>query len=215
MAPVRSAATLVSLVALAAAIGVVAPGCFNECTDCGGSASDADTGAADVSGDGTDATVGGYPAGPYGTGVDEVIENLSFVLPDGETLTLSDLRDRDNARVLYINTAAGWCTACREEQPLLRDLHARRADDGLVMMLTYFEDSNFNPGTPEGAGAWRDLYDLEFTVASDGPNVLSNYYDASLAPGNIVIELSSMTIVHISTGENLDEVEAVANALLP
>lgn len=201
------------ILCIAAASGLATSGCFNECTDCG--ASETDTGAADVSGDGADAAPGGYPAGPYGTGVDDVIENLAFTTPEGDTLTLGDIRDASDARVLYINTAAGWCTACREEQPLLRDLHDRRTEDGLAMMLTYFEDANFNPANAAGAGAWRDLYELEFTVVADIENVLSNYYDASLAPGNIVIALDSMTIVHISTGENLDEVEAVADALLP
>lgn len=186
---------------------------------CGDSDSEPADSAADAgnnvdSGSGSDA--GGtaeYPAGPYGINVGDVIANLAFVDPDGNPVTLADLRT-DGVRALYINTAAGWCTACREEQPEIQALYEARADDGLLVVVTYFEDNEFNPAEPAEAAQWAATYALTFPVLADPEFVTSAYYDEAQTPMNLVIDVDSMRIGHISTGVNLDEVESVIGLIL-
>lgn len=165
-----------------------------------------DIGAGDTSG-------GEYPAGPYGLAVGDTIENLAFVLPDGTPTSLQQLRAA-GTKAIYLNTASGWCTACREEQPAIQALHEELADDGLVVVIAYFEDSEFNPATPAGAAAWISTYSLTFSVVADPEFVTSAYYDESQTPMNLVIEAEQMRIAHISTGVNLAEVRTIINLLL-
>lgn len=197
------------LLLLASAIAALSTACGESETAENG---DSDTGVSADTGE-SDTNAGEYPAGPYGVEVGDTIENLAFVLPDGTPTTLAELRAA-GTKAIYLNTASGWCTACREEQPAIQALHEELADDGLVVVIAYFEDSEFNPATPAGAASWVSTYSLTFPVVADPEFVTSAYYDESQTPMNLVIEAEQMRIAHISTGVNLAEVRTIINLLL-
>lgn len=141
-----------------------------------------------------------YPQGPYGTSVDDVIADLEFTTADGDALRFSDIRADESARLLLISTASEWCTACREEQPLLRELHDQHADDGLVVLVSVFEDAQFRPADVTIADAWRDQYGLNFPVVADPEFQLSAYYDETLTPMNMLVDIDTMRIGYVTTG---------------
>jgi thiol-disulfide isomerase/thioredoxin len=160
----------------------------------GGCGGGDDVGGGDTSA--VDRTV--YPEGPYGAEIDDVIANLEFTTADGDSLSFADLRGDVEARLLLVSTAAEWCTACREEQPLLQSL----ADDhaGLVVMVSVFEDSDYTPAGIDEAALWRDQYELNFPVVADPDFVLSAYYDETLTPMNMLVDLDTMKIGYVTTG---------------
>lgn len=157
---------------------------------------------------------GAYPAEPHGTVEGAVIAPLAFSLPDGAPRTLEDVWRDGSARLLLLVTAAGWCTACLEEQGALRGLHDAWAPAGLVILEAVFEDSSFGPATPELAGAWKRQHALPFDVVSDAPNRLGAYYDDALAPMNMFVDVGEMKILRVSTGYDANAVEAVIRGRL-
>lgn len=155
-----------------------------------------------------------YPAGPFGTTVNATIADLAFVGPDDLALQLQDLRVDLTARVLLIQTAAGWCSVCREEQPALRQLESTWRDAGLRVLVVYTQNNQFQTGTVAGATGWQQQYNLPFQVVAD-PNVqMTQFADPSLAPLSIVVDLDTMTIAQLVSGGNLPAVERTVEALL-
>lgn len=213
MTSLRLAALLALSLVLAGVAACSDDGSDND-TD-SGSSTDTGNGGTDV-GDGSGDTGGvasDYPAGPYGTSVDAVIANHVFQQIDGTDLSFGDLRDAGKT-VLFLNTAAGWCTACREEQPAIEALYGQYAGQGLEVLVTVFEDNSSAVATLEFVESWRDQYSLSFPVVLDEAFVMQDYYDASATPMNMVVNLRTMEIVYISTGEDLDTVESLISALL-
>ena len=156
----------------------------------------------------------GYPSGPYGTSEGSIIENLSFVAPDDTPLALGDIYADGNNALLLVATAAGWCTACIEEQPALQDLANTYGSEGLYVLVSIFEDANFIPATAALAAAWKSQYALDVTVVADPPFVLDAYYDSSLTPMNMLVDVSAMKILRTSTGWDRGAIEAIIEARL-
>ena len=63
-----------------------------------------------------------YPEGPYGVSEGDIIDNLSFTDSEGAPFQFEDMFSDENNKLLLLSTAAGWCTACREEQIALQSL---------------------------------------------------------------------------------------------
>lgn len=155
-----------------------------------------------------------FPTGPYGTNEGEVVQNHRFLAPGGDELTLQELRADESSRLLLLVTAAGWCTACIEEQPSLQRLFDERADDGLRVVVSVFEDSEFSPARAEDAADWASDHSLSFPVVADPEFALRDYYDSSLTPMNMLVRAGSMTIERITTGWDPGLVESLVEALL-
>lgn len=174
-------------------------------TACGGSSGDGP-------GDATDRSQ--YPAGPYGKAEGQVIEPLSFVNPDGSTLSLSTVFADPSRRLLLLVTASGWCTACVEEQPALEELHGRHGPEGLAIIEAVFEDANFVAATAEDAEQWKRQYGLTFDLVADPDFVLGAYYDRQLSPMNMMVDVDTMKILRIGTGWDPTATEALIEARL-
>lgn len=155
-----------------------------------------------------------YPAAPYGKGEGDTIRNHSFTAPDGALLALQEIRADDSAQLLLLVTAAGWCTACIEEQPALQRLHQQRGPDGLRVVVSVFEDTEFAPARPADAAEWQSDHALTFTVVADPDFQLREYYDSSLTPMNMLVDLGSMTIERVNTGWDPLVIESLVEALL-
>lgn len=177
-----------------------------------GRSPDSDGVADDVPGDGADS--GGrdedYPAGPYGVREGDTIANLSLPTAGGETFSFGDALADPAVRLVLVSTAAGWCTACREEQPALVKLHRDFAARGLLVVVALFEDDFGSPATPAYAEGWRRQYGLPFPLVLDARNQFGAFYDSDLAPMNLFVDGSSGRILSIGIGFD----EAVARALV-
>lgn len=156
-----------------------------------------------------------YPGGPYGTAVETILAPLEFVTPEGETFSLdADVFKNPDHRLLFVTTTAGWCTACIEEQPKLNELHRDFGDKGLVVLVSYFQDTEFNAATPEGAAQWKARFGLLPTVVADPPFVLKAYYDQSLTPMSMLVNVSTMEILYLRTGFDENEIRTLLRRLL-
>ncbi len=143
-----------------------------------------------------------YPAAPYGTAAGTTLANLSFADPNGTaTVDLQSLRAAGDKRLLLLITSAGWCSACIEEQPELNRLYNTYKDCGLEVMLSVFEDDQTSPATPALAAQWKSSYGNPFTVVADAPFVLKEYYDESYTPMVMFVDLETMEILSIATGQ--------------
>ncbi len=149
-----------------------------------------------------------YPEVPYGLADGDVIDNLSFVNMDG-SFTFQDIRADETTRLLLISTAAGWCATCIEEQPKLEELFQTYGEQGLTVLVSVFEDQNSTPATAEYAQSWTDSYELTFPVVADPDFVLADYYDTSMTPMNMIIDLNTMEIIFNREGFDRSAVEAV------
>lgn len=178
--------------------------------DCDGVPADtggADAGAPDA--DTSDAQPDGgdedYPPGPYGTSEGERLRNIEFTDEQGVALSLAQIYRDPDARVLLISTSAEWCSACREEQPLLQSLYNEYRNDGFRVLVTIFEDANFLPADTQDVLEWRELYDLSFFTVLDVGNSFRDFYDVSLTPMNMLVVVdpaaaSPMEILTIEVG---------------
>jgi len=155
-----------------------------------------------------------YPAGPYGTATSQIIAPLEFVDPDGQAIGLADLFADPHNRLLIISTSAGWCSACIKEQPKLQALHEEFGDRGLVVLVALFEDANFEPSTPELARRWREKYDLTLRVVADPAFKLGDYYDRTLTPMTLIVDVDDMKILRNDTGFDEGAVRAIVESKL-
>lgn len=168
---------------------------------------------ADLGGDvRADAAESDYPTAGIGTQEGDVIADFTLpTVPTGDFSLSRDIYSNEDAKLLLISTAAGWCGACREEQPALSALDDAHADDGLRVIVAVFEDNNAAPATAAFADGWRQQYGLSVPVLLDERNDLSAYYDPGLAPMNLFVDGETMEILAVTIG-SLDM--TVANALI-
>jgi thiol-disulfide isomerase/thioredoxin len=155
----------------------------------------------------------GYPR-CYGTAEGAIIDNLEFVGSDNNPFSLADVYRDGHNRLLLINSSAGWCTACIEEQPALAALHDAYADDGLFVLVTLYENAEFAPANGNLAARWKSQYGLPFAVAADPDFILGAFYDRTLTPMNMLVDVDTMEIVKIITGYDARLVEAIIQASL-
>lgn len=166
-----------------------------------GDTSEPSDGSADDSDAGSDLC----PPGPYGTSVGDRLEGFEFTDQDEQPLSLCDIHADPAARLLLISTSAEWCTACREEQPLLQALADEYGPDGFRVLVTLFEDANFGPADTQDVQEWRELYDLSLFTVLDVGNSFSPFYDVSLTPMNMFVSVdpaaaNPMEILSIEVG---------------
>jgi hypothetical protein len=160
--------------------------------------------------------LGPYPDGPYGGQVGDVIRNLCFDavwsnpkaadydVEAMQPLCFSDLYDPAASRdvtLLLVNTAAAWCTSCRNEwggaegQPNLSDAIKARESDGLFGLGLMFQDEDAEPATEADVVQWASNYEIEVPFGLDDAFVMGAVADERLQPFNGVIDVRTMTIV--------------------
>src|SRR6185312_5719025 len=114
---------------------------------------------------------GDYPAGPYGTGVGDVTQELCWDAWEDpkaanydparfQQICLSDFHADPDARLLLVNSSAIWCVACRSEyggstgpkgRPSLSQHLADYRDRGFRILGTMFQDAASQPATAKDA----------------------------------------------------------------
>jgi hypothetical protein len=157
----------------------------------------------------------GYPPGPYGTGVGDVVQDLCWEAwkdpkADGydpsklKPLCLSDFHAEREARLLLVNSSAIWCVACRAEyggsegangRPSLADHLAERRNDGFRVLGTMFQDAASEPATGADAAQWARTYSIDFPFAVDDDHHLGLFTTSSIAPFNLLLDTRTMKVV--------------------
>jgi len=105
----------------------------------------------------------------------------------GKNLKLSEFR----GQVVLLNFWASWCGPCRQEMPLLNDLHKKYKKLGFSVMGVNVEE--------DSAKARKIVKDgkLKFPVLFDVKNKVSELYQVSAMPSTVIIDRNgNMRYVH-------------------
>lgn len=103
-----------------------------------------------------------------------------FALParDGGTIRLSDLR----GQVVMVNFWATWCGPCRQEMPLLEQIHAKYEPLGFTLLGVNVE--------PDSAPAqdWLKSVPVSFPILFDRENAVSARFGVEAMPSTVLID---------------------------
>ncbi|MBU0552045.1 hypothetical protein KKF91_01155 [Myxococcota bacterium] len=134
----------------------------------------------------------GYPPGPYGLRVGEIIADLVFARAAGP-VTLSDLRAHH--RLLLLLTAAGWCRTCAANTERLVSWSTRPDLAGLGPVVVLFQDADFQPPSPSYADAWAARFETPYPVVTDAAFQLGAYLNPAQESMALIIDAASMRIL--------------------
>ena len=105
-----------------------------------------------------------------------VEEHIEFA--DGSRTQLSHWDDR----WMVINYWAEWCAPCRHEIPELNELHARRVENGLVVLGV-----NYDGLVQPKLGDVIERMDIKFPVMREDPQMRYGYERAEHLPVTVLI----------------------------
>lgn len=102
-----------------------------------------------------------------------------FALPDqsGSTVSLDDFE----GQVVLLNFWASWCGPCREEMPLLVELHQRYQALGFTMLGINVEEDSV------AANNFLSTVPVSFPILYDRTNSVSKLYDVIAMPSTVLI----------------------------
>ena len=124
---------------------------------------------------------GGYAAPtpiPERVAVGEPAPDFTGQTPEGETISLSDLRGSPVA----VNFWATWCAPCRVEMPALQEASARYADEGLVILAV-------NAGESAGAvKSYAEELGLTFPLILDPDGEIIDLYAVRFFPTTVWVD---------------------------
>ena len=98
---------------------------------------------------------------------------------DGQPLRLADLRGAP----VWLSFFGTWCPPCQEETPVLRDAHARYADDGLRMVAISALDT-----TAADVRRYAETYDLPYTIGFDATSAVFRTYQGFGLPTHVFLD---------------------------
>jgi len=103
-----------------------------------------------------------------------------FTLPGdgGQAVSLSDLR----GQVVMINFWASWCGPCRQEMPLLEQIHQRYESLGFTLLGVNVEENSSD------AKAFLEDRPVSFPILFDPDNGVSKLYDVIAMPSTVLID---------------------------
>ena len=109
-----------------------------------------------------------------------------FVLADlqGGKFRLNDQRGKPVLLVF----ATTWCPSCREEIPHLKDIYARYAQKGLIMVNIDIQESR------DKVSRYADKYELPYRVLLDENGAVSEMYGIRGVPAMILLDEAGMII---------------------
>ena len=96
----------------------------------------------------------------------------------GENLRLSEFR----GEVVMINFWASWCAVCKDEMPILNDLHLRYQDHGLAMLGVNIEEDK-----KAVQKALRELK-VVYPVLFDTDQAVSKLFDIEDMPSTVLVD---------------------------
>lgn len=131
----------------------------------------------------------------------------SFALPSrsGDMVSLDQLK----GQVVMLNFWASWCGPCRQEMPLLDQMHKRYSSLGFTLVGVNVEENT------QDAEKWLAQTPVSFPVLFDKENKVSKLYDVSAMPSTVFIDRKgNVRYLHRGyksgdEGEYLDQIRAL------
>jgi len=121
----------------------------------------------------------GFMAIPPAIGADSgPAPNFTLTDAGGQSVTLSDLQ----GQVVMINFWASWCGPCREEMPLLEQIHQRYESLGFTLLGVNVEENSAD------GQAFLAERPVSFPVLYDPDNGISKLYDVVAMPSTVLID---------------------------
>jgi len=104
----------------------------------------------------------------------------SFSLPSrsGDTVSLAQLK----GKVVMLNFWASWCGPCRQEMPLLDQMHKRYSSLGFTLVGVNVDANS------KDAEEWLSKTPVSFPVLFDRESKVSKLYDVSAMPSTVFID---------------------------
>ncbi len=104
----------------------------------------------------------------------------SFSLPSqaGDMVSLDQLK----GQVVMLNFWASWCGPCRQEMPLLEQMHKRYSSLGFTLLGVNVEENT------QDAEKWLTKTPVTFPVLFDKENKVSKLYDVNAMPSTVFID---------------------------
>ena len=104
----------------------------------------------------------------------------SFTLPSrsGDTVSLETLK----GKVVMLNFWASWCGPCRQEMPLLDQMHKRYSSLGFTLIGVNVEANT------KDAERWLSETPVSFPVLFDKDSKVSKLYDVNAMPSTVFID---------------------------
>jgi len=96
----------------------------------------------------------------------------------GKNLRLSEL----SGQVVLLNFWASWCAPCREEMPLLNDLHNKYSALGFTVLGVNVEEQT------DKAVSYIAGRPVDFAILLDNKNIVSSQYKVIAMPTTVLID---------------------------
>ncbi|MFE8069812.1 TlpA disulfide reductase family protein [Marinobacteraceae bacterium S3BR75-40.1] len=96
----------------------------------------------------------------------------------GENLRLEDFR----GQVVLLNFWASWCGPCRQEMPLLDEIHQQYKDLGFTVMAVSVDED------PANADDFLAKVPVSFPVLYDNESRVSEMYGVDAMPTTVIID---------------------------
>ena len=104
--------------------------------------------------------------------------NFTLKSLSGKNLKLSEM----TGNVVLINFWASWCGPCRQEMPLLNDLHNKYEPLGFTVLGVNVEEQ------VENARGFLNDFPVDFPVVLDNKNRVSKLYNVIAMPTTVVVD---------------------------
>jgi len=115
----------------------------------------------------------------------------------GQNIRLSELR----GEVVLINFWASWCGPCRQEMPVLDELHNQYKALGFTVLGVNVEEN------PQQARKLLKDMPVSFPVLFDDSSVVSKQYDVIAMPSTVLVDRNgNMRYLHKGYKPGLEEV---------
>jgi len=124
----------------------------------------------------------------------------------GSNLRLSELR----GEVVLINFWASWCGPCRQEMPVLSELHEQYRDMGFTVLGVNVEENSTD------ARKLLKSMPVSFPVLFDNDSTVSRQYDVVAMPSTVLVDRDgNVRYLHrgYNPGEEADYVEKVRSLI--
>jgi thiol-disulfide isomerase/thioredoxin len=156
-----------------------------------------------------------YPDGSQAVVRGHVMPNMKFETLDGDPFDLEEVRACGDDKILLLEPFPIWCTGCRDELPVLVELHQKLGDKGLRVVLAVGEDLDHQPATGSVVKEWVSHFAPDLEAWIDPERKLQDYTSLQTLPMSLVIDLDSMQILlKLTGGQSLDTTVDIIEELL-
>ena len=114
----------------------------------------------------------------YAVEPSESVPDFTLKSMRGDNLRLEELR----GQVVLINFWASWCGPCRQEMPLLQQIHQRYAPMGFTVLGVNVDES------PEKAQRIVDRMTIDFPLLLDTNQAVSESYQVDAMPFTVLVD---------------------------